>query len=261
MSTWRRLRSALIVTILLACGAADETSGAQPKPADVFGPETSQVIVEVDYAAEAEPYVGSAGRLSDIWQLTYDNLTTAFGPSKTVTVPRMLQDMERLDDVRGEAFDADAILAIAERHRSARRAGTVGYYVVFLPGRFARDGVPSDDTLGVSIAGTGVIAMFKEVIAATSTPSRVNVARFTEQIVLVHELGHALGLVNNGLPLTSAHHDVEHGAHCTNRSCIMYYANEGVRDVLEFARTFLESGSTTLFASECLEDLRAARGD
>ena len=39
--------------------------------------------------------------------------------------------------------------------------------------------------------------------------SQKNSPRFTcvEQSTIVHEIGHAIGLVNNGVPATTAHHD------------------------------------------------------
>ncbi len=74
-----------------------------------------------------------------------------------------------------------------------------------------------------------VIAMFKDVIASTNSLTNPNTSRYVEQSTIVHEVAHAIGLVNNGISLTSAHQDSPHGAHCTNDRCVMYYTNEARR--------------------------------
>ena len=66
-------------------------------------------------------------------------------------------------------------------------------------------------------------------------------------------------LVNNGVPLTSAHQDAAHGAHCGSNQCVMYWANEGPSDLREFVTQNVTSGSTILWGAECLADVAALR--
>jgi hypothetical protein len=42
-------------------------------------------------------------------------------------------------------------------------------------------------------------------------------------ILLEHEFGHLIGLVNQGSPMQTNHQDVSNGAHCINESCLMHY--------------------------------------
>jgi hypothetical protein len=70
----------------------------------------------------------------------------------------------------------------------------------------------------------------------------------------VHEVGHAVGLVNRGVPLTSDHHDAEHGAHRTNQDCVMYHANEGAAELAQFVRDAVVAGDTIILGDECLAD-------
>ena len=100
--------------------------------------------------------------------------------------------------------------------------------------------------------------MFKDVIRSTDSLIP-NTARFVEQSTLVHELGHAVGLVDNGVPLVSQHKDSAHGAHCTNESCTMYWLDEGASDAAEFARMYVTSGDTVIFGDECLADVDALK--
>jgi hypothetical protein len=77
---------------------------------------------------------------------------------------------------------------------------------------------------------------------------------------MVHELGHAVGLVNVGVPLTSPHQDLPNGAHCTSQSCVMYFANEGVADMTAYAQQYVLTGNTILLGPECLADVDAFYG-
>ncbi len=99
------------------------------------------------------------------------------------------------------------------------------------------------------------MVMFKEVVAGSSAAALVR--KFVEQSTIVHEMGHAFGLVNNGVPMTTSHQDSAHGAHCTNQDCVMYYLNEGAGDLKTFVQNYLISGQTVMYGSECLNDTRS----
>lgn len=266
---------ALPLVLSAACGASGDDDGSssagkgqapgsevQPPPADVVKNGTiTNVVIEVDYASGAEPYTGASGKKStvnDVWEIARQNLGKLL-PGKTVTVPSTLDQMEKLDDISDATYSSEKILAIATAHRNQKNeAGKASYYVVWLNGTFEEDGKENAAVLGVSLGSTGVIAMFKPVIAGASVLPGID--RFVEQSTLVHELGHALGLVNNGIPLTSAHHDAEHGAHCSNEDCVMYWQNEGAAGVVPFVQRYLANDSLILFADDCLNDAAAIHG-
>lgn len=257
--------SARIVSLLacfaLSCtSSADATSATTPAAtaAALFSPETTTVQIQIDYVPTAAPYTGSASRLDDVWQITADNLARAFQSSpKTVVLPHTLSEMHAVDDVTAKSFTSDALLAIASSHRQAAPAGAASFYVIFVDGYYDDGTTVHDDVLGLSIGTTGVVAMFKPVIATTESTFK-GISRYVEQATLVHELGHAFGLVNNGLAMTAAHEDTAHVHHCTNESCTMYWANEGASSAITFAKHVLETGSFVLFGSECLADFDAA---
>ena len=232
---------------LAACGPGEPL----PSP---FSTTIKDVIVEVDYQSGAQPQTGPAGRFGDWWQIFADNALALFEDTdKTLRVESQLEAMDELTDIQSERFTAADIRQIAERHRDFITAGDRrSYYVVFLNGLFVNEGKVQSTVLGVTLGSGDVIALFKPVVVNSSS------AGFVEQATLVHEFGHAIGLVNNGIPLTSPHHDAEHGAHCTNRNCVMYYLNEGGRDVAVFINRLITTGSTVMFGEECLADARAA---
>jgi hypothetical protein len=76
---------------------------------------------------------------------------------------------------------------------------------------------------------------------------------------VVHEIGHALGLVNDGVDMVADHHDVQNGKHCTNQDCVMYWLNEGASDMTSFVTGGLFGGSEPpiVFGQKCLDDTRS----
>lgn len=207
----------------------------------------------------AEPYTGEAGTTGDVWDLFRANAEALFaGRDKAFVIPTRLEEMQALDDVPAGPYDYDEIVAIADAHRDRKSSGSVvSYYVVWLDGKYEKDGSEQAGVLGVNLTGTGIIAMFKPVIESTSVGPLGAVERYVEQATLVHEFGHAVGLVNNGLPLESEHHDAEHGAHCSNEDCVMYWQVEGTSGMVDFVVRCVTSGDVVLFADDCLADAAA----
>lgn len=242
-------------------GAGGNGTGAgvgQPAAAALYGPAIKTIVIEVDYATGAEPYTGPMVGMGDTWDLFEKNAVALFeGGDKTLVVPHTLAEMEELTDVPDQDFDTDDILALAAKHRTeASTADEAALYLLWLPAYYKdKDGVQKN-VLGVSLWDTGVIAMFKPVIASGGGGPLVS--HFVEQTTLIHEFGHAAGLVNNGIAMASPHQDEAHGAHCSNQDCVMYYLNEGASDMLLFVQNSIAKGDTDLFGTECLDDAHAA---
>jgi len=240
---------------------ATPNGGTPPRPG-LFSPEVERVQIEVDYQRGAAPFTGSSGLgplAHDAWDLFDTNIRRIFATAspRVIDFPTTLDAMEELTELETPpdgGFGVSELLAIAARHQDARSTARARvFYILFLDGYFRdRDGNVSTHVIGVSIGDTGVIAMFKPVITGTSSP------RFVEQATLVHELGHAVGLVNNGLPVTGDHHDHARGAHCNNRDCVMYYLHEGASELVGFIGRIITTQETVLFGPECLGDIDSA---
>ncbi|MGF1509733.1 MAG: hypothetical protein ACFB9M_09575 [Myxococcota bacterium] len=250
MQRWR----AIGLASLWACGGSSD--GFAPSTS-VWSSSVTRVVVEVDFEDGSAPYTGSAGRIQDIWSLSQSNLDRLFA-GKVVDVPHTLESMERLPALEDEDFTVDAILALAERYRDVEATGTrQSLYAIWLDGYFF-DGERQPRVLGVALGSTGIVAMFKPVIRDMERIGTDALARFAEQATMIHEVGHAAGLVENGIPALSDHHDAENGAHCTNRDCVMYHLNEGAADLVDFVSRYVTTGSTLMFGPACLEDADAA---
>lgn len=223
--------------------------------AGLFGPQVERVAFEVDYQTGAEPFTGRSGLTGDTWELFSTNIERLFerAQPRQLVIPTTLAQMQELTALTRQDYTAQQLLDLAAAHRTA--TSTVSdrrFYIVFLNAYFRdQQDMVRRDVLGVSIGDTGVIAMFKPVISSTGS------ARMVEQTTLVHEVGHAFGLVNNGVATTSDHHDEAHGAHCDNRDCVMYYLNESASDIEGFVGGLL-GGPQVIFGPECLADIDAA---
>lgn len=255
------MRPLALLPLLAACAPGSSGTAAETDPgtdpAVLFSAAITTVALEVDAAPGAQPYTGGGLGSTDPWDLTEANLDALFDGSKTLEIPREAEDFGSLDAGAGPWTGA-ALEDLSALHRDDPPTDSrATFHALWLDGYYADGTGERRDVLGVSLGGTSIIAMFKPVIAGAS--SFETIQTFTEQVTLTHELGHAIGLVNNGVSPTTAHHDAEHGAHCTNDRCVMYYAVEGPGDVVEFVQEYVVTGSTVLFDEACLDDIAAAR--
>jgi hypothetical protein len=259
MRPWLWLVLPAAVMTAAACGGGDGDDGGDVDP--VFNPEVTRVVIEIDFENAQAPFTGPVAGFGDTFDLTAENVDRLFSNRKALTIPRTVAEMEDVGVIPDEELTSSDLRALADMHRGQRDdAATKTYYVLFVSGNFADEDGVQPSVLGVSLGNTGVIAMFKDVIRSTSSPLLPNLARFVEQTTLVHELAHAIGLVDTGVPATTAHVDTPHGAHCTNDACVMYYLNEGASDAAMFARQVITTGDRILFDDACLADVDALTG-
>jgi hypothetical protein len=109
-------------------------------------------------------------------------------------------------------------------------------------------------TLGIAYRNTSVALFGKTIRDNSGAIGQVSRTKL-EATILQHELAHLLGLVDLGTPMQTAHKDAAHGNHCTNNSCLMYYASE-TTDVLGVLLT----GNVPSLDAACAVDLRANGG-
>lgn len=219
------------------------------------------LYVRVFYEPGAEPYAGNNTRGQPIWGLLEENVKKVFevrSQTNSINIPKDLNEMNLLTAQNKETWTATEIVNFAGTLGVPESTSESSFFtIVFLNGSFKSGEQISNNVLGVSIAGTTVIAIFKDAIRQLGPSDESMVVKFGEQATLVHEMGHALGIVANGVDAVEDHHDVEHGAHCSNSDCVMYWMNEGNQDLLQYVQGLLTEGNKTLFGSQCLDDIKA----
>ena len=265
----------ILVLLIAACsnspgaGGDDEPpidsgssgSDGQPGVRGVFHPSVTEVLVEIDYETGAEPYTGPVIGFGDTFAISKTNINRLFAGRKMVTLPETTATMENIGAVPDQELTVQDIIALAAAHRSqADTATRKTYYILFVGGYFTDANGPNPNILGVSLGGTGVIAMFKDVIRASGGVGLGNVSRYVEQSTLVHEIAHSIGLVDNGVVMITDHKDDAHGAHCTNDKCVMYWLNEGASDAAAYVQQNVLASNTVLFDAGCLQDVDALTG-
>lgn len=258
-----------LVVVCAACGTAPRGGDAAPDDAamsidapvaiSVFDPSITHVTVEIDYETGEAPYTGPIVAFGDTFDVTVTNVDRLFAGKKVLSIPTQAADMEDVGAIADEQLEVADLLALAAAHRATRDTPTTkAFYVLFVSGHFTDQNGPQQGVLGVSLGG-GVIAVFKDVISGTGIGGGPTV-RYVEQTTLVHELAHAFGLVDSGVPMAAPHKDAAHGSHCDDDRCVMYYLNEGASEIAAYVSQSVLSSQSILFDAACLADVDALTG-
>lgn len=241
----------IAIALPFLCACYSETTSTSPH----FGSDISTLRFEIDAMAGAMPRGAEASGVLDAepWDLLRVNVDALYAAApREIVLPQNPDDIGPLAD-RGTDYDGDALLELADEHRDTpRNEHDLLFHVLFVDGYYEEDGVRQDAVLGVSLGDTGVVAMFAPVIGDGA------LSRFVEQTTLVHEVGHAVGLVDNGVAMVEDHVDAAHGHHCDNPDCVMYWLNEGPEDLRAYVQQYVTGGDAVLFDEACLADAAAA---
>jgi len=203
----------------------------------------SNLVVEIQYASGYEPPQGAVNNLQS---LLNERLNKPGGVSITTTeIAAPGQDTYSTADLR----------AIEDNNRTQFTNGnTIAAYFFFADGGFSQD-TENSKILGVAYRNTSM-ALFQETIENNSGGVGQPSTSLLTSTVMNHEFGHILGLVNNGTPVQSDHHDAANGAHCDVEDCLMYWQAEtsgGLGDLVGMS-------SPPPLDPQCIDDLQANGG-
>lgn len=253
-------------SVLLACGDTGDDDSlmgqVDPERVDHYirSDTYRRLVLEIDYVGGQEPDPETVSNLSaglgelldkpDGVEVVLDEQITPREPSHGWT-------LAEIDDAEQETYD----LAVD--------ADTIKMHVLFLDGHDARD---TDDSqvLGLSWANRNIV-IFKESLERTCSANAGDTlrrrglieaaCRQTEESIWTHEIGHALGLVDNGLPMVDDHRDPDHPHHDHNDECVMYWAYDRAQAFLEVRQRFVddEDANPLGFDAACQADVAALR--
>lgn len=244
----------MLLLTITACGKMPTfrlKSSLEPQNVSaIYG--SARLNIKVFYEPGAEPYTDQVATIKS-FDLLHKNLDALFeGKSNRplIAVPRELSEMTKMESQSKTTWTLEEVMNLPSVEGASASGENSNFHIYFL------NGVSKDNSsaIGFHISKTNVIAIFKDVIKSTANSTQPLVPKYVEQATLVHEMGHALGLVNNGVPMYTPHQDTTHGAHCSNPDCVMYYSNEGTTSMMSFAAQALTKLSIVMFDQQCLND-------
>lgn len=194
--------------------------------------------IEIQYSAGYEPDAGAIAHLQSMLSGLLNKPDGISIVTKQIGAPS------------SQVLSADELYQIEKVNRTVYTSGSqVGVYVLYTNGEYT-----TNNTLGVAYKNTSIALMGKKIHDNSGGIGQASRTKL-EATVLEHEFAHLLGLVDLGSPMQSDHKDPEHGNHCNNSSCLMYYASE-TTDILGF----LITGNIPSLDTNCQADLMANGG-
>lgn len=208
---------------------------AEPHGRLVFELDTVEGVAprqaSLNYAAER---LGAVLEKPDGLEWTADETISSRGADHVWT-------FEELETLADETFDLEV------------DDGTAKIHVIYVDGSYENENV-----LGVAWANRHLV-MFSGTLESSCDRPLVgeSLCEVAESSVLLHELGHVVGLVDNGVEMVEPHADEEHGAHDESDECVMYWAYEGVGVIDVLASRLTGSSPELDFGPNCKADLAA----
>jgi hypothetical protein len=214
--------------------------------------EFTRLVLEVDVVEGMAPRDGVEGQITELFADILDKPDGIEAVRDDVLAPRGSD----------HAWSFEELRALAEEtfNLEVDEATTV-LHTLWVDGRSDRDG-DSGVILGLQFGRH--IVMFKETIdtvcsRAALPLNREQTCRGTERAIWIHEIGHAIGLVDNGLPMVEDHKDAERGAHSRHPDCVMYWAYTGEALADRVLSSILGETPELGFDAHCLADIAAVR--
>jgi len=209
----------MLVLVLPLAGCLDASSRPGDLPlhdALLLSDPYPVLIVEIDHVEGLEPHPDALAAVREALETYTEKEQVIFlGPQ---AIP-----------AQGDAHTPDGLKRI---HRLTAdlaptapgvhgRDGVAFLHVLYLDGQLERQGEPSH-AAGTQFDAHGLLVVFPETFrdAHRILDGRsVAVDGDVERVVLLHELGHSLGLVDDGIPTLRPHGG---GGHSTNPQSVMY---------------------------------------
>lgn len=218
---------------------------------NVFSNSKTEFEVKIFYDSDIVPYTGPIGLSgNDTWDISKESLSHLFkNHSRDLTIPSSISEMQSLNIEFPSAWAFEELKALGDQHAPALvDKNKITISVFFVKGTY--QGNPN--ILGVHLGGTHFCFVFKDIVTNVGGDSVSQ--RYVEQATVVHEIGHTVGLVNNGVPMTSNHEDSDHPKHTVNSKGVMYWAIENSQNILSSLTNFITNKDLNLFGIESLSD-------
>lgn len=234
----------LAILSLSGCLKSDDISPESTVSArDFLSAETfDKLIVEIHYKYGFRPSNTTISQLQTFLEARLNK------PSGITII------VEAIDTEATNTYTVEEIQEIEKTYRKHYPENkTLTAYILFAGGEYAEN--DESQILGAKYSSTSIVIFEGTIQDITGASVGLPPIAIVESTVVLHEFAHLLGLVNNGTPMLDAHHDVTHGAHCTNENCLMYFSTETSSI---FGGTV--GGAVPTLDENCIRDLRANGG-
>ena len=157
-----------------------------------------------------------------------------------------------------KAFEAEHRTRFTDEETSA-------IWVGYLPGSLDRDTTDSY-TLALAFRGSSIVVLPDNILKsceqlALTLPEGVQPMKacaYIEATTVMHELGHLLGLTDNGIPMVEDHKAEGTGDHCDQSDCIMYAYNN-TEELFGRVLADVQAGKEIApFGEQCQADVASA---
>lgn len=239
-------------------GAKDSCQVGCAAKAFVSSADYATLVVEIDYPSGYEPNPESVSTLKAALQ----------DISGRDAAHVQIQQKAQIPAEAGKRYSFAEIEALEAKHRETHTSGdTASLYIMFVAGGSESDS-DNGKVLGAAYRGTSIV-IFKGNIRDSTTANPGPLAtkpaeNLVERAVLVHEFGHAAGLVNLGTDMVRDREDKVNDpakrGHSTNKASVMYYAVESSASLQLFCQLGIQNCSIPYqFDADDKADLRALR--
>jgi hypothetical protein len=149
------------------------------------------------------------------------------------------------------AFTTQDFRSFEDANRTVYNEGqTLGLFIYVVGGNYEEE-----DVIGQAYRNTSFALMsgrIKELTGGVGQPDE----DLVKQTIMRHEMGHLLGLVNQGTEMVNDHQDEANGSHCDNDECLMYFAiaSDG------FMQNVIGMSQPPALDANCKSDLSANGG-
>jgi hypothetical protein len=208
------------------------------------GDSFTELEIEIDYMQGYAPNTQAIANLETFLEQRLNK--------QSVTI---LEPTE-IPAVGQSSYSANDIRNLEQEHRdefTSTENSKLRAYMIIVDGQYEQGNVLGIAYYNTSNAFFG--ATYDEVSGGgLNEPSR----ELTETVSFRHEFGHLFGLVNipaSGTEMQTNHQDTEHGRHCDDDSCLMYYAMENAGVFGQFMGEEIPE-----LDANCLADLQANGG-
>lgn len=236
----------LILLTTFICGCKKKTDPAIIKtitPADFLSASTfKKLYVDLVYDKGFPPTTETISNLKSFLAATVN---------KPDGIEIALREINGLSKQKLSLAD---VQAVETENRIKKMPGTSITIFVYMCNAEYNEAEGNYKILGIQY-GSSSIVLFGSTIRASSGGLGEPSLPVLETSVMHHEFGHAFGLVDAGTAMVTPHTDSQHGHHCNNQNCLMYYAVETTDIVANIL-----GGKVPPLDVNCNNDLRANGG-